>query len=73
LEKVKTREPEFEPNKDFKRDAVNVAAGTIWQTALVALPIYVVLLQTVPILICAAIIAATSLFLKKNWLEHLRD
>ncbi len=73
LEKVKAREPRFEANKNFKRDAVNVVVGAIWQTALVALPIYAVLLQTVPLLICAAIIAATSLFLKKNWLEHLRD
>ncbi len=73
LEKVKAREPRFEANKDFKRDAVNVAVGAIWQTALVALPIYVVLLQTVPSLICAALIAATSLFLKKNWLDNLRD
>jgi len=52
---------------------VNVVVGTIWQTALVALPIYVVLLKTAPSLICAAIIVVTSIFLKKNWLDTLRD
>ncbi|MCG3120347.1 MAG: hypothetical protein ALAOOOJD_03006 [bacterium] len=73
LQKVKARDPQFAANSNFKRDMVNVVVGTIWQTALVALPIYVVLLKTVPSLVCAAIIAVTTIFLKKNWLDTLRD
>jgi Na+/proline symporter len=73
LQKVKSQNPQFLPNRNFKRDAVNVVVGTIWQTALVALPIYVVLLKTVSIFLCAAIIVVTSIFLKKNWLDTLRD
>ncbi len=73
LQKVKSRNPQFLPNRNFKRDAVNVVVGTIWQTALVALPIYVVLLKTVSIFLCAAIIVVTSILLKKNWLDTLCD
>ena len=37
------RDPKFQPNRDFPRDAFNVVVGVIWQTAFVALPIYVVI------------------------------
>lgn len=73
LAKVKALDPNFVANADFKRDAVNVIVGTIWQTALVALPIYIVLLQTAGILACLAVIAASSYFLKKNWYERLDE
>lgn len=73
LQKVKAQDPQFAANRNFKRDAVNVVVGTIWQTALVALPIYVVLLKTVPLIVCTAIIAVTSIFLKKNWFDTLHD
>ncbi len=73
LAKVKALDPRFEANKNFKRDAVNVAIGAIWQTALVALPMYVVLLQTGGIIACVVIIAATSFFLKKSWYDRLEE
>jgi hypothetical protein len=50
-----------------------VVVGTIWQTALVALPIYVVLMKTIPIIVCVAIIVATSLFLKRTWWDRLDE
>jgi solute:Na+ symporter, SSS family len=39
----------FKPNKNFKMDMFNVVIGTIAQTALVALPIYIVLRDALPI------------------------
>ncbi len=71
LAKVKALDPKFVANADFKRDAMNVLVGTIWQTALVALPIYIVLLQTGGIIVCVAVIAASSFFMKKNWYDRL--
>lgn len=71
LAKVKALDPKFVANADFKRDALNVVVGTIWQTALVALPIYIVLLQTGGILACLIVIALSSFFLKKNWYDRL--
>ena len=47
------RDPSFEPNRDFLRDAFNVVVGIIWQTAFVALPIYVVIQDWRPAGICA--------------------
>jgi len=72
-EKIKAQDPQFERNRGFKRDLFNVFIGTIWQTGLVALPIYIVLMRTMPIIICAVIIAATSFILKRNWLDKLKD
>ena len=70
-EKLKAQEPSFERNQDFGRDMFNVLVGTIWQTALVIIPFYVVLMQWTPMLITLAIIAATSWILKKNWYDRL--
>ncbi len=72
-EKVKAEDPSFERNRNFGRDALNVFIGTIWQTGLVALPIYLVLMKMDGILVTLAIILVTSVFLKKNWLDKLKD
>ncbi len=72
-EKVKAADPSFERNRDFGRDAVNVVVGTIWQTALVIIPFYIVLMKKGPFFITLAIILVTSWFLKKNWLDKLSE
>ena len=36
-------DPNFAANRDFRRDALNVVIGVVWQTSLVVLPIYVVI------------------------------
>jgi hypothetical protein len=68
---VEAEEPDFKRNTNFKRDMVNVVVGTVWQTALVALPIYFVLMRWTPVAVTAAIVAATMIFLKKNWYDRL--
>ncbi|MCB0641500.1 MAG: sodium:solute symporter, partial [Phaeodactylibacter sp.] len=65
-EKVMAEDPSFQPNQQFKRDAFNVLIGIIWQTALVILPIYLVLLQTVPVLLSLLVAVVCSLILKKT-------
>ena len=42
------RDSSFKPNRDLPRDAFNVIVGTIWQTAFVALPIYIVIQDWYP-------------------------
>jgi len=71
--KVKAADPSFERNRGFGRDAVNVLVGTIWQTALVIIPFYFVLMKKGPFFITLAIILVTSWFLKKNWLDKLTE
>jgi Na+/proline symporter len=70
-EKVVAADPGFRRNADFRRDMFNVIVGTIWQTALVLLPIYVVLLKGRSILVVAGVIVLTSWILKKSWYDRL--
>jgi solute:Na+ symporter, SSS family len=72
-EGIKQREPDFERNKNFKRDAVNVVVGTIWQISLVTIPIYLIIREFNAMWISAAVLAATSIFLKKNWFNKLES
>ena len=48
-------------------DMFNVVIGVIAQTALVALPIYVVLKDTWPIWITIGITVVSAIILKKTW------
>ena len=52
---------------------VNVVVGTVWQTALVVLPIYFVLMKWTPVVVSAVIVAVTMFFLKKNWYDKLEE
>jgi Na+/proline symporter len=71
--KVETEYPDFKRNTNFKRDMVNVVVGTVWQTALVVLPIYFVLMRWTPVAVSAVIVAVTMIFLKKNWYDKLEN
>ncbi len=73
FEKVKTENPEFTKNKNFTRDMFNVAIGIIWQLALIALPVYIIIQDTFPIWITVGIILVCSYLLKKNWYDKLED
>ena len=73
LAKAKQEDPKFERNKDFTRDLFNVVVGVVWQIALVALPIYIVIWKLTYALITLAIIVATSAILKFTWYDHLRE
>lgn len=71
--KVVVEDPGFRKNNNFKRDMFNVAIGIIWQTAIVAAPIYIVLLQPVPVVVCLTIIALTTGVLKRTWWDRLPE
>ena len=72
-QKVMAEDPAFKPNKNFKRDMFNVVIGTIAQTALVALPIYIVLKETLPIWITIIITVICGFILKKTWWDTLPE
>jgi Na+/proline symporter len=69
--KVVALYPDFQENRNFSRDMVNVVVGTIWQTCLVLLPMYVVLLKWSRAAVVVGFIAITSWILKKNWYDML--
>jgi Na+/proline symporter len=68
---VLREDPAFSVNGNFRRDMLNVVLGTCVQTALVALPIYVVLRRFDGIAWCLALIAILGAILKKTWYDRL--
>lgn len=72
-DKLAAREPGIRANEDFSRDALNVATGIIWQTALTAAPVFLVLQDFTKFGLAMAVIAVCSLALKWNWYDKLRD
>lgn len=72
-EKVMRENPDFRPNTAFKRDMVNVAVGIVWQFMFVLIPIYLVIRSFKPLWVALAVLAVTSVFLKKNWYDKLES
>ena len=72
-EKVLAADPEFRENKDFGKDMMNVIIGIAWQTALVAIPVFIVLRQWWPVAIAGMLIILTSVILKHTWWNKLPE
>ncbi len=72
-EKVKLDHPDFRANKNFGKDMFNIVIGIIWQTSLVALPLYIVILEHKAWIISLSIAFVTSLILKKTWWDKLEN
>jgi len=72
-EQVVAEYPETQANTDFRRDMLNVAVGIVWQTALTASGIYIVLGQFSSLSWALATIVIASIILKFNWLDKLQD
>ncbi len=70
---VVQEDPAFQGNKDFKRDMFNVLIGVIWQTSLVAFPVFLVLREWKSFIITLCIVAITSVTLKFTWWNKLKD
>ena len=66
-------DPSFQPNKNFKLNMFNVVVGTIAQCCLTILPMYLVLMQKMPLMITIAILAVVIIILKKTWWNKLKD
>lgn len=64
-------DPSFVRNKNFKMDMFNVVIGTLWQTSLVALPMFFVFHEFLYSFITAIIAGVLTLTLKKTWYDKL--
>jgi Na+/proline symporter len=71
LKMVLAEDPGFQRNKDFFRDMFNILVGIVWQVALVALPLYVVIQEYKRAALALGIILLTSAILKLTWFDHL--
>lgn len=72
-ERVLAEHPGATANKDFGRDMGNVVVGLLWQTALTATGIYLVLEMYLQLFICLMLILATSAYLKVFWYDRLQE
>lgn len=70
-DKVAAETPEFTRNPRFKRDMFNVLTGTVVQTCLMALPIFIVIQEISSAIVTLLIIAAGGVVLKKTWYDKL--
>jgi hypothetical protein len=70
-EKCRAEDPAFERNRDFWRDWFNIGLGLVWQTSMVALPIYLVIQQWGRMWLCLAVFTVTSVVLKFTWYDRL--
>ena len=69
--KLVAEKPDFKRNVNFTRDMVNVTVGIVWQLMFTLIPIYLVIKEFRPLLVCLVILAATSIFLKRSWYDKL--
>lgn len=63
--------PDFRPNRRFAGDMQACAVGIIWQLALCALPVFVVLRNWPAAMAAAVTVLATSWALKRLWYDAL--
>jgi len=61
----------FRKNQDFWWDAFNVLVGIVWQIAMVAMLMYLVIQQYARMYACLAVFIATSAILKFTWYDRL--
>jgi Na+/proline symporter len=73
LKKVLAEDPGFKRNEDFLRDMFNIAVGIVWQIALVALPLYIVIKEFQRAAITLAVVLGASAILKFTWFDHLAE
>ncbi len=64
-------DPSFRPNRNMQRDVINIVVGILGQTALVALPIYVVIREGLQAGVCVLLATVAVLFLKRNWYDRM--
>ncbi len=70
-DRVMAEDPAFEPNRDFAKDAINVAVGIVWQLCLTSLPIFLVLRSWNWAGAVFLLLIVTSIFIKLNWYDKL--
>jgi hypothetical protein len=58
---------------NFKSDMFNVFVGTVAQTALVIMPMYLVFNKTTPLLISSLVLIICLILLKKYWWNTLTE
>tara|TARA_R110000868_G_scaffold178979_1_gene418902 strand:- start:5795 stop:7633 length:1839 start_codon:yes stop_codon:yes gene_type:complete len=70
-EKLESDDDHFKKNSDFGKDMLNIALGTIAQTTLILIPLYMVFRQSTPLYISFTVLGVSLVLLKKYWWNTL--
>jgi SSS family solute:Na+ symporter len=70
---VQEEHPQVQKNPHFMRDMLNVAVGIVWQTSLVAMPIFLVIKHWPQLIVATLVCGVTSVLLWKFWWKNLED
>jgi Na+/proline symporter len=73
LAQVRAQDPGFQPNRNFRLNMFNVVLGIVAQLCLTILPMYLVLMQKLPLLITVVMLAVLITILKKTWWNRLAE
>lgn len=71
--KAKAVYPGIDRNRDLSRDGVNVMVAIVWQMTLITAPVYLVIRHWPGLIISLVLLAVTSVILKFNWLDKIKD
>jgi Na+/proline symporter len=66
-------DPSFQPNRNFRLNMFNVVLGIVAQLCLTILPMYLLLSQTLPLLVTIGILVVVGSVLKKTWWNRLSE
>jgi solute:Na+ symporter, SSS family len=72
-EMVLKRDPQFEPNRNFRNNMFNVAVGIVWQLTLTVLPVYIVIREWEWAVGTLCVLVITSSVLKFTWYDKLSE
>jgi len=73
LEALRTDEPEAQPNRDFWRDMFNSLVGVVWQTAITASAIFLIIREMDRFWLSLGLVALCSVVMKFTWWDRMRD
>jgi solute:Na+ symporter, SSS family len=71
LQKVLAVDPNFIPNRNFRRDVFNIFVGITWQITLMVTPVFLVIREYTSLVISISIMLIASTILKFNWWNKL--
>lgn len=73
LKALRQDEPDAQPNRDFGIDMANIVIGIVWQTALTASAIFLVIQEMPKFYLTAVIVLACTAIMKFSWWDRLKD
>jgi len=73
LEKLQAEDPTMHPNRQFRRDVMNVGLGVVWQNCFYFFPVLLMVYDYTGFGIALAGAAVTTFILKKTWYDRLGD